>query len=204
MSASYTGSWIGEKSQTELNTGVTLHFRGTGSSEEQFSNSRFKASGNFIYLRGDLSHTQELPGGWQAFAKVQGQLADQPLLSAEQFSGGGVGTARGYLESEVPGDNALFGTLEMRTPDLLKVLPWLRDRGGEWRIYTFVDSGLLGVRDALPDQEDSFELASIGLGTNLRLGENYNGSIDLAMPLIGQGQSRAGGVRLNFRLGANF
>lgn len=204
LSASYTASWIGKTSQTDLNAGVTLHVRGTGSSEEQFSNNRFKADGSFIYLRGDLSHTHELPGEFQFYGKIQGQLSDQPLLSAEQFSGGGVGTARGYLESEVPGDNALFGTIELRTFNLFKVLPWLRDRGSEWRVYTFFDSGILTIRNPLPAQESRFELASIGIGTNVQLWKHYNGSIDLAMPLISQGQSKAREFQVNFRLWADF
>jgi hemolysin activation/secretion protein len=204
LSASYTASWVGKKAQTEFNAGVTMHLRGTGSSEEQFSNSRFKASGSFIYFRGDLSHTHELPGEFQLFAKIQGQLADQPLLSAEQFSGGGVGTARGYLESEVAGDNALFGTLELRTFNLFRVLPWLRDRGSEWRVYSFIDSGLLTLREPLPEQESRFELASIGIGTRVQFAEHYNGSIDLAMPLLTQGQTQAREYQLNFRLWADF
>lgn len=204
ISAAYTASWVGKKSTTELNAGVTLHLRGTGSSDEQFSNSRFKSDGSFIYIRGDLSHTHELPGEFQLYGKIQGQLSDQPLLSAEQFSGGGVGTARGYLESEVAGDNALFGTLELRTMNLFKVLPWLRNRGNEWRVYSFIDSGFLTLRNPLPDQESHFDLASIGIGSSVQLFDHYNGSIDLAMPLISQGQSSANGVRLNFRLWADF
>lgn len=204
ISAAYTASRVGKNSQTEFNAGVTMHVRGTGSSEEQFSNSRFKSDGSFIYIRGDLSHTHEFLGGNQIYGKIQGQLSDQPLLSAEQFSGGGVGTARGYLESEVPGDNALFGTLELRTLNLFKVLPWLRDRGNEWRVYAFVDSGLLTIHEPLPAQESRFELASIGVGTHMQLADHYNGSIDLAMPLISQGQTQAHDVRLNFRLWADF
>ncbi len=204
LSAAYTATWVGEKARTELNVGVTAHLRGTGSSEAQFSNSRFKASGSFIYLRADLANTLELPGEFQLYGKIQGQIADQALVSAEQFSGGGVGTARGYLESEVPGDNGLFGTLELRTFNLFKALPWLRDRGSEWRVYSFIDSGFLTIHKALPGQESRLELASIGIGSNIQLWDHYNGSIDLAMPLISQGQTQAHDYQVNFRLWADF
>ena len=38
--------------------------------------------------------------GISFFAKVQGQIADQPLVNSEQFAGGGLGTVRGYFEVE--------------------------------------------------------------------------------------------------------
>lgn len=204
ISASYTASWIGEKARTELNAGVTLSIRGLGSDETEFSDSRFRSSGSFIYFRGDISHTRDLYAGFQGFAKLQGQLSNQALVSSEQFSAGGVGTARGYLESEVAGDNAVFTTLELRSPNIFKVLPWLKDRSAEWRIYTYLDSGFITVRDALPGQESRYELASFGIGTSIQFAEHYSGSIDVAFPLIAQGESKARSANVNFRLWADF
>ena len=204
VSASYTASWIGKNARTELNAGVTLSARGLGSDETEFSDSRFRSSGSFIYFRGDVSHTRDFLDGWQAFGKLQAQISNQALVSSEQFSAGGVGTARGYLESEVAGDNGLFTTLELRSPNIFKVLPWLRDRGAEWRIYTYLDSGFITVRNALPGQESRNELASFGIGTSVQFTENYSGSIDVAFPLISQGESKARSANINFRLWADF
>ena len=108
---------------------------------------------------------------------------------------------RGYLESEVLGDNAIFGTVELRTPSLLG---WVKPKGNEWRFYVFADGGYLNVRDALPEQEKHFALASYGVGTNLRLLDHLNGSVDLAMPVIGQSDTQAGDLRVNFRVWADF
>lgn len=109
LSVNYNGTWIGKNPETkkgsitEFSAGLTFHIRGLGSSPAEFENSRFKADGSFASLRGDLAHTHDLPGGFQAYGKLQGQISSQPLVSSEQFSAGGLGTARGYLEGEVAG-----------------------------------------------------------------------------------------------------
>jgi hemolysin activation/secretion protein len=117
-SIAYSGTWAAGKRVTELNAMAVFHFRGMGSDQDQFDRKRFGADGSFFYLRGDLSHTHPLPGGFQLYGKVQGQASGRPLLPSEQFSGGGLDSARGYLESTAVGDNALFGTLELRSPSI--------------------------------------------------------------------------------------
>jgi hemolysin activation/secretion protein len=66
LSAAYSGSWVGKGYDTELNASVTFALRGLGSSEEQYEENRHGADGGFIYFRGDLSHTRDLPEGFQA------------------------------------------------------------------------------------------------------------------------------------------
>ena len=203
ISASYSATWAPKGAITEFNAGVIFSLRGLGSDAAEFENNRFGADGNFIYLRGDLSHTRDLPAGFQAFGKVQGQAASASLVNSEQFAGGGLGTARGYLEAEALGDHAVFGTLELRSPSLLG---WLPDKwkGNEWRVYVFGDAGVLKLRDPLPEQESSFTLASFGVGTRVQLFEHLNGSIDAAIPLTSQSQTRAHDLRLSFRVWTEF
>ena len=201
LSAAYTATWAPKGAVTELNAGVTFGVRGTGSRSDEFEDNRFDADANFIHLRGDLSHTRDLPGGFEAFGKVQGQIADQALVNSEQFAGGGLATVRGYLEAEALGDNAVFGTLELRSPTLLGWLPW---KGNEWRIYLFADGGALNLHSPLPEQESSLRLASIGIGSRMQLADHLNGSVDIALPLIGQTQTNAHEPFLTFRVWADF
>jgi hemolysin activation/secretion protein len=200
LSVSYNASWVGQGRLTELNTALNFHLRGTGSSELEFDAKRYRADGAFIYLRGDLSHTQDLPAGFQVFGKVQGQLSPDPLLNSEQFSGGGLSTARGYLESTALGDSGVFGTFELRSPSLLG---WWKNVG-ELRVYGFLDAGELTLNDPLPDQTSRFQLASWGVGGRLRLLDHLGGSIDAGIPLITQGQSLANDLLLTFRMWADF
>jgi len=201
LCAAYAATWAKTGAVTELNAGVNTHFRGMGSGVSQFDSSRYEARGDYIYFKGDLSHTHDLPWGFQAFAKVQGQFADQPLLNSEQFSMGGLSTVRGYLESAALGDNALALSLEMRTPSVGS-LGWMHV--DEWRFYTFADGGVLTLRQTLAEQDSSYKLASWGLGSRIRFREHFNGSFDMGVPLIGQGDINAHDLLFTFRLYADF
>lgn len=200
MNLDYTATWAPPGSTTTLDAGVTFNVRGLGSSGAEFDFNRFKASGNFSYVRGDLSHMHELPAKWQIFGKVQGQAASGPLLSSEQFNAGGLSTARGYLESEVLGDDAVFASVELRTPSLLPKA----GIGNEWRFYLFTEGGWVDLQEALPEQDSDFSLASIGAGTRIHLQNHFNGSLDLGVPLIDQTQSKAWDLLLTFRVWADF
>jgi hemolysin activation/secretion protein len=181
LSAAYSGTWVGKGYETDLNASVNLALRGTGSDEADFELNRHGAMGDFIYFRGDLSHTRDLPEGFQFFVKAQGQAADEPLVNSEQFSGGGLGTVRGLLESEVLGDNGLLGTVELRTPSLSSFLGKTVD---EWRFYFFSDGGILTQDDPLPETPYQYNLLSVGGGTRIKMLDHLNGSIDLGVPLV--------------------
>ena len=201
VSAAYSGIWSGKGYETDANLGFDIDFRGVGSGEAEFEQDRHKADAAFVYLRGDLSHTRDLPEGFQGYAKVQGQLADKPLVNSEQFSGGGIGTVRGYLESEELGDNGVLGSLELRTPSLGKLLVKAVD---DWRFYAFIEGGVLTIYDPLPEQKDFFSLASTGVGTRFKLAQHYNGSLDLGVPLLPGTQSQRYSPLLTFRVWADF
>ncbi len=195
---SYNAALAGKGHSTELTASIIFHFRGMGSAEEEFDNRRYNADGGFFYFRGSLSHTQDLPLGFQIFLQTQGQAAGQPLVDSEQFSGGGLDTVRGYLESEVLGDNALVGSVELRSPS-----PKIRGID-EWRVYGFVDGGVFTLNDPLPEQQSRFNLASVGLGSRIRLLGHLNGSLDAGVPLISQNPTTAGKPLLTFRLWGDF
>ena len=201
LSAAYSGTWTGKDFETDLNGSVNLSVRGTGSDEADYEMNRHGASGDFMYFRGDLSHTRDLPGGFQLFVKGQGQAADQPLINGEQFSGGGLGTVRGYLESEELGDNGIFGSAEMRSPSLGDLLGKSVD---EWRFYLFGEGGLLTINDPLLEQQDKFKLASVGAGTRFKFVSHLNGSLDVGLPLDNGAQTNAYEPLLTFRLWAEF
>lgn len=201
VTAGYSATWANEKGQTELNAGVTFGFREVGSNAAEFDNNRFKARGNFFYFRGDLARTQELAGGAELYAKVQGQASGQPLVTSEQFAGGGLGTVRGYLEAEALGDNAIFGTLEARSPSLFG---WTKRKDHEWRFYAFLEGGLLTLRDALPQQESRFTLGSAGIGTRVQLFDHFHGSLDVGFPFTSLTTTQAGDPMFTFRVWSEF
>jgi hemolysin activation/secretion protein len=222
---SYGATWLHPRSLTELNLATTMGLRGLGGDWLEYDNKSFDARGSWMHVRGDLAHTRDLPGGLQVYLKAQGQAATQPLINSEQYAGGGLGTARGYLESEALGDNAAFATLELRSPSILgrgktsaknssgdEATAASEDtpdddtpeRSHEWRFHAFLDAGVLTLNDPLPEQEDRFELASIGVGTRFQLWNHLNGSLDAGFPLVDQGRTSEGDWRLTFRLWTEF
>lgn len=209
LSANYSATWMGDEGFTALNASLNFSLRGAGSDEEDFANKRFNADGSYIYLRTDLAHTRDLEDGWQIFGKIQGQLSSQPLVNNEQFAGGGLDTARGYLEATSLGDNGVFGTVELLGPSLIGSSAKSPDtdavgKKDEWRFYAFTDAGIIGLYDALPGQDSRFSLASIGVGSRANLFKHYNASVDVAIPLIEEADTEQGEVRVTFRGWADF
>ena len=203
FSVNYNAAWVDRKSETDLSLGVNFHARGMGSDINEFDNKRYNSTGSYFYLRGDLTHTHELPRGFQLFTRVQGQVSSAPLINSEQFAGGGLGSVRGYLESTALGDDALFGTLELRSPSLLAAKG--KDKPvREWRVYGFVEGGRLSIKDPLPQQKTGATLLSVGLGSSIKFDGHFNGSFDLGVPLTDQGTISAGDLLFTFRVWTEF
>ncbi|QFI77355.1 ShlB/FhaC/HecB family hemolysin secretion/activation protein [Bradyrhizobium betae] len=210
----YGATWQGEGRLTQLNATITAGMRGIGSSRDEFDAKRYKATANFISLHADISHTQDFAGGFQLYAKLQGQAADQPLISSEQFSLGGQDTVRGYLESEVLGDYGVAGTLELRTPNLAQYLEQkLPNPAGdaikynafdEMRLFAFVDGGNARIHEPLTDQQSHFDLASYGVGMRMKTLRYLNSIVFVGVPLTGQQATVANHPRFSFRLWGEF
>jgi hemolysin activation/secretion protein len=205
----YTAIWTPKDSTTIFDIGLSCGIRGAifpsygmgaYGNETDFSNLRYDSDGGFFVLKGDLSHTHELPGGFQLYGKVQGQVSPNPLVYSEQFAGGGLDTCRGYLEGTQAGDNALFGSAELRTPSLLQGHAGIN----EWRLYGFMDGGTLTLNEPLPGQIGTFNFASYGAGSRIRMFQYLNGSIDVGIPLISEAPVLANSVLVTFRLFGEF
>lgn len=204
LSANYGANWMRENAFTALNLSLNFSLRGMESSELDYANKRYNADGSYVYLRSDLAHTRDLKGGSQIFGKIQGQLSSQPVINAEQFAAGGLDTVRGYLEATVLGDNGISGTIEFRSPSLIGKPDNTDANSDQWRFHAFADAAWVGIYDALPSQQESYDLASIGLGTRFSVLKHYNGSLDVALPLTNQIDTDAGDVRVTFRGWADF
>ncbi len=153
--------------------------------------------------------------GYQLFGKVQGQVADGPLVSSEQFSAGGLDTVRGYLESETLGDDGAAATLEFRGPD---IGAWLQNKlkteGGEnapsftvfneCRLFGFADGGYVDIRHPLPGQQSEFSLASYGAGSRCKTLNSLNSMLVVAIPLVTQTYTHANDAHVLFRVWGEF
>lgn len=199
----YDGTYQTPNSQTQFNLGVNFATRSFGNSEREFSQKRSFASPNYAYFRADVKHTQKLPRDWSVHAKLSGQLAHDPLVSAEQFTIGGVDSVRGYLESQALGDKGISGSLELRTPPLMKFIKDFVYKGyiKELYVFTFIDAGHVTTIKPANNPEPSTELLSTGLGLKLKLSQGFFTNLDYAHALRKASEIDKGDNRVHFRLG---
>ena len=91
-------------------------------------------------------------------ARLDAQLALDPLLPLEQFAVGGHATVRGYRENRFVRDNGWVGSLEFRVPI------WRRSSGRTvLELAPFYDYGRSWNRDRPTPQPEVLESAGLGL-----------------------------------------
>jgi|CXWL01.1.fsa_nt_gi hemolysin activation/secretion protein len=206
FSLGYSVNMPDETGMSVANATLNFHLRGIGDRKidcsgqviSEFECKRYHAKPDYFYLRGGVERTRNLPKGMVLFAKLDGQLASGPLISNEQFTAGGADSVRGYLESEQAGDDGSHATLELRGPQ------WARGKFSDLRTVVFVEAAHLRVREALPEQTDSFNLASAGLGLRTQLGKSFTLGVDVAVPLKSTTFTQADKVRVGFKVVGTF
>jgi hemolysin activation/secretion protein len=201
VSFTWQAGWSGTEAQTNASVSVVAALPGVGSNTAAFQAIRAYAEPNFGYFRFDASRQQELPYGMQAYLHVLGQLTDQPLISNEQFSLGGLDSVRGYLESEALGDYGVAAQAELRS--------WPLAGEGDvtfngLRAYAFLDGGDTAIHQPLPEQRSSTALASLGLGMRVRVREALTAEVDGAYALADGPTTKAGTTAVLFRVNGGF
>ena len=203
--ASYSGTSLAEESTTRFNATVKFGIRGANSRGE-FEDKRFKANPDFIYFRGDISRTDMLPADINIESNIKLQLAGSPLISNEQFTAGGYLTVRGYLESQLLGDNGASAGVEFFSPRLF------RSKNNSWRtrFLVFGEAALVETLEPLPGQERQSSIYSAGAGLRVTKSKHLIVKLDWAYPLRTAGDEASGTLvskgdnRLVFSLAYSF
>jgi hemolysin activation/secretion protein len=183
---------------TQFNAGLNMAFRGFVSDETEFSANRYDARGNYLYATGCLERTQELVAGMKLFVKTDGQISDSPLISNEQYAGGGMLNVRGYHESEDLGDSACHCTVELRAPELSN--PNVCDGKLKCTPYAFYDTARLFLIDPLPGQQGSFDLEGTGVGIRGLYDKCLEYETCWGTALSTTSYTKSGDSRVNFRV----
>jgi hemolysin activation/secretion protein len=182
ISLEYRMNLVGETRTHSGNVSINSAPRGLfGNDDAEFEAKRSGAHASYVYLRGEWISEQRLGQGWSLAGRLTGQLANQPLISNEQFGAGGVDTVRGYLESEALADNGLVGQFELRRTfrPAEAYAQWAKSL----EAFAFFDAGALRVIDPLPQERSSFDLYSAGLGLRAQGVKYWEAALDLAVPL---------------------
>ncbi|HVT81156.1 MAG TPA: ShlB/FhaC/HecB family hemolysin secretion/activation protein, partial [Phycisphaerae bacterium] len=145
--------------------GATIH-------QDSQPDSRF-----FTWL-GEVQHVWRItPIDSTLLSRASVQIADRHLLALEQFSLGGVDTVRGYRESTLLRDDAVFASVELRKPLPLSI------RGVDLQGALFSDFGYGwdrsgGSRDRA--------LLSVGCGVLFDILSHVQGQVYWGIPLCNQ------------------
>ena len=201
ITLAFVGVRQGESNQTSINTQLvagTRRLLGYGSSADDFGQKRYWADPSFVAFKADVSNTHSFASDWQWYARGSVQLTDAPLVSAEQFAAGGMYTVRGYLSAEAIGDYGALANLEWRTP------AWSLWKGTDVRLYGFADAAYLRLRQPLPEQTDKYNLASAGLGAQMRLGDHLQLRLDYAWPFSDGPVTSKDDPRLHFNISTSY
>jgi hemolysin activation/secretion protein len=203
LTLSYAGVQQGENDQISISLSATAGVRnllGYGSDAAEFDQKRYRANPSFLLFKADGNYTHTREGGSQWYLRLAGQVTDSPLVSGEQFAAGGMYSVRGYLSAEAIGDFGVLGSLEWRTAPLPLWSSLLQD----WRWYAYFDAARLGLREPLPEQQDRFSLASVGIGSSVRFGEHFFLRLDYALPLKEGANTDNDAPNLHFNVGASY
>lgn len=170
FSASYTGTWQGQSSTTNLTLGTIFGLRDFLASEGDFDARRSGAKPNFFIVNSEVNHTHYFENGFEAYGKVNTQFTDSRLVNNEQYLAGGVDSVRGYLETESAGDQGMNTRFEIRTPRLFKSVDWLN----EFKLLAFHDFAYLHTNDAQAGEEKNQKIEGTGFGLNLKAFNHWN------------------------------
>lgn len=207
LSLAYNASLPGEFAANQFSAALNFSLRTLsekrvdcfGQEVDQFECKRFKARPNYLYLKADYKHSRKFLNGMSVSARLSGQLADQPLISNEQFSAGGAESVRGYTEAQQLGDYGAQASFELSTRPFAPAA-YVQ----ELRLLAFVDGATLRLNDAQPEQQSRFDFLGAGLGARWTLWDSVHGSMDWARAFKDVGAIRSGDKRLHFRLEYRF
>jgi hemolysin activation/secretion protein len=162
----------------------------------------------YVTLQMGADREQAISKDWSLRLHADGQWADHPIISNEQFAMGGVAGVRGYTDGEAYGNSGWRLSIEPQTR--LFNIGVVGNEGSTeicWaRSSVFFDCGEIYLSPATGKDSQSF--AGVGWSFTLNLGTHMDGRLTVGYPLINDTLTstgtRAGEVHVYFGLGGQF
>jgi hemolysin activation/secretion protein len=150
---------------------------------------RSNANGDsdFTKINIDFARTQFLGGHFSLFTAVSGQYALNPLLTAEQFTLGGVGFGQAYDPAELSGDHGIAGKIELRYGEEIG-----STFINSYQLYGYYDIGRVWIRGGGAGANDKKSLASTGIGIRTGFSQHFSSSLEIAVPLTKPASNQGG------------
>ena len=165
------------------------------------------AKNHYVTVQAGMNRDQNLYKGWSVRLHADGQWADTPLFSNEQYGMGGPAGVRGYQSGIAYGDTGWRMTVEPRTP---QVSIGMAGNDGDavpvWvRGLTFVDYGQLYRLDPTPGYSlNRASFLGVGWGVTANIGNNFDARLTMAWPLMSNAAIPGGSAYVYFGIGLQF
>ncbi|MBR8828471.1 MAG: ShlB/FhaC/HecB family hemolysin secretion/activation protein [Gomphosphaeria aponina SAG 52.96 = DSM 107014] len=153
----------------------------------------------YFSWRGQAQWVRLLAADTVLLARSELQIADTALVPIEKYSLGGLGTVRGYRQDVLLTDNAFFASIEARFPIYRQ-----EEKEVVLQIVPFFDFGTGWNNSGSPELEEDQTLASLGLGLQFQVSDNFTARLDWGIPLIevdtGDGTWQENGILFTIRI----
>jgi hemolysin activation/secretion protein len=187
---SYSATQTDKMGKTQYSLGLNWAFRNIVTDQREFEIKRKYARGDYLYVTAGIERTNKLPIDMSLYAKLDGQIASEPLISNEQYIAGGMESVRGYKESELAGDHAIHGTFELNFPELFSSLGIKKNMNAT--LYYFYDIARLRKTKALPGEDSHMGIEGAGYGIKGMLFNNIEYRFEWAIALEGTDMVKSG------------
>ncbi len=133
---------------------------------------------SFTKLEARISRLQFIAPKWSILTEFSGQIANNPLLSSEEFGVGGKIFGRGYDSSELVGDDGFATKLELRWNSTEKNAIF-----DDYQLFGFYDFGKIWNQETDVNSLEKKSLASMGFGLRANISKTFSSDLTIAQPL---------------------
>ena len=197
----YGGSYRGGEYAVSFDSALHFSISGLGNSQTQFENKRYLARSGYMYATGDFKFQYTLPLDMELRTHINGQAADSPLISNEQYSLGGAYSVRGYFETQVLADNGMLASMELYSPHLL---PSDWTAFNKFKLMGFVDAGKGWIYHALPGNVSQYTMESGGGGLYVQMWKKLSGILNIGIPILNLAPIHSGEPKIHFSVATEF
>jgi hemolysin activation/secretion protein len=170
--------WLGTAVNTidlELSKGVDIF---AASNEGRDNLSRPFGDPSFFKLEAALQRLQRVTSEINLLMAVNGQWANDALLSSEEFGVGGIALGRAFDPSEIVGDQGISGKLEVQWN---KPYDWSLVQ--DYQVFGFYDAGRIWNEDSTSADLERETITSAGFGLRTEFMEDTAADFTVAFPL---------------------
>ncbi|PXX43124.1 ShlB/FhaC/HecB family hemolysin secretion/activation protein [Undibacterium pigrum] len=168
---------------------------------EDFLKVRSGATAGYSILRYGLGYSRVLPAAWQLKLMLSGQYTRDSLVPGEQFGAGGASSVRGFTERALANDYGTLVSAEIYTPNLCT---GFTASFTQCQLLGFYDAAHVSRNKALPGEQSSGSIASVGIGIRLAISRMMSLQMDYGKSLRAPDELGKDDKRLHVRLGVNY